>query len=300
VATIYTHIGENKRKTVYLIGTFLVLIIGIGWGFSYAYNEPLILWLAVLYSTIQVLISYYYSDKIALAISRAKPIDKKDDPTLFRTVENLSIASGLPMPKIYVISDSAPNAFATGRDPRHASIAVTTGLLQKLDKDELTGVIAHELSHVGNYDIRVMTLVVVLVGIIALLSDWFLRFSFYSRRDDRREGGGIMIIVALILALLAPLIATFIQLAVSRRREFLADASGALLTRDPGSLASALEKISKDKEPLEVANKATAHLYIDNPLKEHQGERGVGWFANLFNTHPPVAERIKRLKAMAL
>lgn len=300
MATIYTHIGENKRKTAYLIGTFLILIIGIGWGVAYAYDTPWVLWAAVIYSTIQALVSYYYSDKIALAISRAKPIEKKENPILFRIVENLSIASGLPMPKIFLIDDTAPNAFATGRDPRHASIAVTRGLLEKLDKHELTGVIAHELSHVGNYDIRVMTLVVVLVGIIALLSDMFLRFTFYAGGGRRRNGAALLVVIALLFAILAPLIAMIIQLAVSRRREFLADASGVLLTRNPDGLASALEKISKDKEPLEVANKATAHLYIDNPLKEHEGKRGVGWFANLFNTHPPVAERIKRLKEMAV
>lgn len=236
-------------------------------------------------------------------MSHAREIDRKSSADLFRLVENLTITAGLPLPRIYIIEDTAINAFATGRDPQHAVVCVTTGALTRLNKTELEGVIAHELSHVGNYDIRFMTLVVVLVGIITLVADWFVRIGMWGggrRRSNDSEGGNnqAFAIVGLVLALLSPIIATLIQLAVSRQREFLADASGALLTRYPEGLASALEKIAADKEPLEAANKATAHLYIANPLKNQEGS--VGWFANLFNTHPPVADRIKRLREMNL
>lgn len=305
---MYREIDSNKRRTAVLIFLFLIFIICLGWVFSYVFDIQWILPLAVVIAITQALVSYYYSDKITLAISGAKPIKKKDNPVLYRVVENLCIASGLPLPKIYVIGDSAPNAFATGRDPKHASIALTTGLLEKLEKSELEGVIAHELSHIGNYDIRLMTVVVVLVGVVALVSDWFLRWTWWGGgRRGSREGGGqvqlIIFLIAIILAILAPIAATLIQLAVSRRREFLADASGGLLTRYPEGLARALEKIAKDREPLEVANKATAHLYIENPFKgEEGGERAIkggrSWFASLFDTHPPVEERIKRLRGM--
>jgi len=218
-------------------------------------------------------------------------------------VENLTIATGLPMPKIYIINDTAPNAFATGRNPHTASIAVTRGILEKLDKNEIEGVIAHELSHVKNYDIRFMTLTVILVGFIVLVSDLFLRWTFWGRGGNREEGGGqtqlIFLVIGIVLAILAPLIAMLIKLAISRKREYLADADGALMTRYPEGLAGALEKIARDTEPLEVANKATAHLYIANPLKEHKGKNARGWFANLFETHPPIEERIKKLKQMA-
>lgn len=243
--------------------------------------------------------SYYYSDKMVMAISGAKQIQKKDNPEVFRIVENLSIASGLPMPKVYILADSAPNAFATGRDPKHASIAFTTGILEKLTKLELEGVAAHELSHVGNYDTRLLTIVSILVGTVALLADWFLRMMWWGgsdRDDDRNSANGIFVVVGLILAILAPIIGTLIQLSVSRKREFMADASGAILTRNPQGLADALVKISKDTEPLEVANKATAHLYIVNPFKDKQ--KVVGWFSNLFNTHPPIEQRIKLLREM--
>ncbi len=296
----YTEISRNKTQSVLLIFIFLLVIIGLGYAFSYAYNAPGILVIAVLFSTISALISYFYSDKITLALSKAVPVDRNANPELYRVVENLCITAGLPTPKIYVIDDTAPNAFATGRDPKHAVICFTTGILQKLDKTELEGVTAHELSHVGNYDIRFMTLVVVLVGIITLLADWFLRASFFGggRKRSNNDGGQIFMLVGIILAILSPIIATLIKLAVSRRREYLADASGVLLTRFPDGLASALQKISADTEPLEAANKATAHLYIVNPLKGQHG--GVNWFANLFNTHPPIEQRIKRLKEMNL
>lgn len=276
--------------------TFIVYVFTVSLGF----RGPSALGfsgIALILAGIMNFITYYNSDKMVMAISGAKQIQEKDNPTLFRTVENLCIASGLPKPKIYTINDSAPNAFATGRDPNHASIAFTTGILDKLSKLELEGVTAHELSHVGNYDTRLMTIVSILVGTVALLADFFLRMSFYGNRDrDDNRGNAIFMALGLVMAILAPIIATLIQLSISRKREFLADASGALLTRNPDSLAEALLKISADKEPLEVANKATAHLYIVNPLKGQKN--AIGWFANLFNTHPPIQERVKTLRAM--
>lgn len=285
-----------------MIAAFLLLIMGLGWTFSYAYNEPGILVIAVIFSTVSSLISYYYSANITLALSKAKQIDRQSAPDLYRMVENLTIGAGLPMPKLYIIDDSAPNAFATGRNPQNAVVVFTTGILQKLNKQELEGVTAHELSHIGNYDIRLMTIIVVLVGMVTLLADWFLRFSFFGgRRKSSNEGGGqlqlIMIAVGLLLAILSPLIATVLQLSISRKREYLADASAALLTRYPEGLASALEKLAADREPLEAANKATAHLYITNPLKNHRGD-STGWFSKLFNTHPPIEDRISRLREM--
>ncbi len=280
------------------MGLFLIFVIGLGYLLSYLFDNYFILVIAVIIAVVQSLVSYYYSDSITLAISQAKEAPRKEPfLELHRLVENLAITAGLPKPRIYVIDDSAPNAFATGRDPKHAAIAVTTGLLDKLDKVELEGVIAHELSHDGNYDIRLMTIVVVLVGVVALLSDFFLRYLWFGggRRRSDGDGGGqlqlILLIVGIALAILAPLAATLIQLAISRKREYLADASGALLTRYPEGLASALEKISQDPEPLEVANRATAHLYIASPFKG----RNV---SALFSTHPPVEDRIKRLRAM--
>jgi heat shock protein HtpX len=295
----YTAISQNKRNSVFLIGIFLIVIIGLGFVFSRAYNAPFLLPFAVIFSFVSAFISYYFSDSITLAMSGAKEIERNDNPELFNIVENLSIAGGLPTPKIYIIEDSAINAFATGRDPKHAVVCVTTGCLQRLEKVELEGVLAHELSHVGNYDIRFMALVVVLVGTITLLGDWMLRANFFGRRNkDDENSNGIFMIIGIILALLSPIIATLLQLAVSRQREYLADSSGALLTRYPEGLARALEKIQKDTEPLEAANKATASLYIANPFKEGQPSRT--WFANLFNTHPSIEDRIKRLREMNL
>lgn len=298
---IYSHISSNKRKTAILIGVFLILIIALGFVFSQAYQEPGILYFAVGFSVFYSLISYYFSSNITLALSKAKEVDHASAPELYKLVENLAITAGLPTPKIYIIDDTALNAFATGRNPEKAVVVFTTGILEKLTKQELEGVVAHELSHIGNYDIRLMTLVVVLVGILTLLADFFLRVSFFGGRGRRSsEGGGqiqaIAMIAGIVLAILSPIIAALIQLAISRKREYLADASGALLTRYPEGLASALQKISADQEPLEAANKATAHLYIANPLKNRHG--GVGWFSGLFNTHPPVEERIKRLREM--
>ena len=301
----YEHISKNKFESWFLIGCFLIIISLLGLAFSWRFGDARILYFAVGFSIFTSFISYYFSDSITLAISGAKEVDRQGNPELYRLVENLCIAAGLPTPKIYIIEDTAPNAFATGRDPQHAVVCFTTGILQKLEKPELEGVVAHELSHIGNYDIRVMTLVVVLVGVITLLADWFMRASFFGgrRRSSDREGGqlgGLLAVLSIVLVVLSPIIATIIKLAVSRKREFLADASGALLTRYPEGLARALEKISKDTEPLEAANKATAHLYIINPLKEHQGESSVGWLAGMFNTHPPIEERVKRLREMNL
>lgn len=309
--TAYTQISANRFKTwLIMLGfaffiTFLVYVFSQAFGFK----GPSALGfsgIALIIAGIINFVTYYTSDKMVMAISGAKQIQKKDNQTLFHTVENLCIASGLSMPKIYIINDTAPNAFATGRDPQHAAIAFTTGILSKLTKLELEGVTSHELSHVGNYDTRLMTIVSILVGTVALLADFFLRMSFYSNRDRENRGNGLLLVIGVVMAFLAPIVAVLIQLAVSRKREFLADASGALLTRHPDALAEALLKISADKEPLEVANKATAHLYIVNPfhidspgsVHPERQRRAIGWFANLFNTHPPIAERIKTLRAM--
>lgn len=303
--TAYTGISSNRAKTwliMFLFAAFIAFLVYIftrALGFN-GLSALGFTGIALIIAGIMNFFSYYYSDKIVMAISSAHQIQKKDNPQLFRTVENLCIASGLPTPKIYIVEDSAPNAFATGRNPAHASIAFTSGILEKLNRLELEGVAAHELSHVGNYDTRLMTIVAVLVGLVALLGDWFIRITWFGggrdRDDDNSQLAGVFMIIAIILAILSPIIATLIQLAISRKRELLADASGALLTRNPEELATALIKISKDPEPLEVANKATAHLYIVNPFKENH--KLVSIFANLFNTHPPIEERIKALRAM--
>ena len=293
----YQHITRNKTYSVLLIMIFLILITVLGFVFAQAYNSPGILLIAVVFSVGSAFISYFWSDKIALSISKAKPVSEQSNQELYRMVENLAITAGLPTPKVYVINDSAINAFATGRDPKHAVIVFTTGILNRLNKTELEGVTAHELSHIGNYDIRFMAIVVVLVGVLTLLADWMLRMSLFGgRRDNDNNNNAVFMIAGLVLALLSPVVAMVIQLAISRKREYLADASGALLTRYPEGLASALEKIAADKEPLEAANKATAHLYFANPLKNHHD--AVGWFSGLFNTHPPIEERVKRLRGM--
>ena len=297
MATAYTHANSNKRKTWFWLIVFVIFVICVGYIFSLALNMPWILPVAIAIAIFQSGISYWSSDKIVLSISRAKEIEKKTNQGLYRLVENLSIASGLPMPKIYVITDSAPNAFATGRDPKHAVICVTTGLIEKLDKQELEGVLAHEFSHIGNYDIRLQTIIVILVGLIALMADWFIYLRFFGGDDD--NGNWVFVLIGLVLALLSPLAASLIQLAISRKREYLADADGALLTRNPDGLARALEDISKDTEPLEVANKATAHLYITNPLKDQKDSK-KSRFSGLFDTHPPIEGRVKALRDMAL
>jgi len=297
---MYKQITSNKRKSFFLIAIFVIFIIFLGWVFGQVTGDgygALVLALAI--SLIMALVSFYSGDKVALWTAGAHPLEKKDNPYVYRIVENLCITAGLPTPKVYIISDSAPNAFATGRDPKHASIALTTGLIEKLENEELEGVIAHELSHIKNYDIRLMMIVIVLVGVVALLADWLLRFRFFGGRRDDRDGGGqigaILLLVGLILAILSPLFAKLIQLAVSRKREFLADADGSLLTRYPEGLARALIKISDYKEPMRRANDATAHLYISNPF----GGKTTKFFHKLFSTHPPVEERIKTLRSMA-
>jgi len=296
MATLYTQKDKNIRKTWMLITFFLVFVIALGWVFSYQFNSPIILIIAVIFSTVTSFTSYWYSDKIVLAMSHAQEVKHDENPDLYHLVENLCITAGLPLPKIYIINESAPNAFATGRDPEHAVIAVTKGLLEKLDRSELEGVLAHELSHIGNRDILLQTVVVILVGLVALLSDWFLRWSFFGRKSNDRDSGQlgtIMAVIGIVLAILSPLIAVLIQLSVSRKREFLADASGALLTRYPEGLAKALEKISQDQTQLKVANKATAHMYITNPFR---GKK----ISKMFMTHPPVEERVKSLRGMDL
>ncbi|MBI4036648.1 M48 family metallopeptidase [Candidatus Daviesbacteria bacterium] len=275
-----------------LFAVAVVYIISLGFGYG-EMGGLTIVGIALIIAGVMNFVSYFWSDKIVLGISGAKPIAKKDNPEVYRTVENLCIAAGLPLPKIYLINDSAPNAFATGRDPKHAAIAFTSGILEKLNKQELEGVTAHELSHVGNRDTLVMAVVSVLVGTIALLSDFFLRSLWFGRSRDR--GGGLYMVLAIAAAILAPIAAMLIQLAVSRRRELLADASGVLLTRYPAGLASALQKISSDRQPLKTAHTGTAHLFIVNPLK---GKEAGAWLAGLFNTHPPIEARIKALHEM--
>ena len=297
---MYTEINANKWKSVGLLFSFLLFVIGLGWLLSYVYNNQAILIAAVAIASVQAFASYYWADSIALSLSGAVEAPRKEPfLTLHREVENLAITAGLPKPRVFVIDDPAPNAFATGRDPQHAAIAVTTGLLDRLEKTELEGVIAHELSHVGNYDIRVMTMVVVLVGVVSLLSDFFLRSLWWGggRRSNRDNdnGQGILLLVGIVAALLAPLAATLIQLAVSRRREFLADATGSLMTRYPEGLARALEKISADPHKLQHLSSSTNHLYIENPLP---ADEEASFFVRIFSTHPPVEERIKRLRAM--
>lgn len=295
--TLYTHAESNTRKTWIYLTVFFLLIIGLGWLLGYLLESQIIIIFAVVLSILMSFSSYWYSDKIVLSMSRARPIEKKDNPELYRLVENLSITAGLPLPKIYIIESAQPNAFATGRDPKHAVVAVTRGLLEKLERAELEGVIAHELSHIGNKDILLGTIIVILVGIVVLLSNFFLRISFFGggRRGSRGSGGAILLVLGIAAAILAPLAATLIKLAISRKREFLADTSGSLLTRYPEGLARALEKISRDPHPLKTANNSTAHLYIASPFK---GKQTKSWFHRLFMTHPPMEDRIKALRGM--
>ena len=310
---IYDRIAANKRSTFFLIVGFMfftsLFFVATGVILSYyggadpADDPGLTIRIAafsVIAATVAGVIMYYTATSTVLAVTGGHEASIGEDPELYRIVENLSIGSGLPMPKVWVIEDSAPNAFATGRDPEHAYVAATRGLMDKLDKNELEAVMAHEMSHVGNYDIRVMTTVAVAVGLIALVADLLLRFTWFgsgSRSSNKEKGNGalgmVILLVAIVLVIVSPIIASIIKFSLSRQREYLADASGALLCRNPGALADALEKISKDPEPLEAANKATAHMYIANPLKEHNS-----FMNNLFASHPPAEERIKILRAM--
>ena len=305
---VYESVDANKRKSWLVIAGFVVFVFlaavmiarGIAAYYGYQSTGLEFTGIALVISGVMSFVSYYWSDAIVLNLSGARLADKKRDFLFYTVAENLCLAAGLPMPKLYVIDDTAMNAFATGRDPQHASVCATTGLLAKLNRTELEGVIGHELSHIGNYDTRLMSVVTVLVGLITLLGDWLLRASWFGggrRNRDDGNSGAIFLVIGLAFAILSPVIAQIIQLAISRRREFLADASSVKLTRQPSGLISALKKLGTDKEPLEVANKATAHLYIVNPLKNRHD--AIGWFANLFNTHPPLAERIKILEAMS-
>ncbi|MBL7159112.1 M48 family metallopeptidase [Candidatus Microgenomates bacterium] len=294
--SIYSQIAGNKRKTLLITAIFIAFISFAAYVFGQAQGEGFsYLGTALIISGFLSLGSYYFGDKIILKISGARPAGEKRDFNFFTVAENLCIGAGLPRPKLYVIEDSAPNAFAAGRDPDHAIICATTGLLNKLERSELEGVIAHELSHIKNYDIRLMAIVAVLVGTTAYLADIFNRSLWWGGKKKKGEKGQVFVLIGVVLAILSPLIAKLIQLSISRQREFLADASAGLLTRNPDALADALEKISQDREVLEAANNATAHLYIINPFK---GKEFGAWFAGLFNTHPPVKERIKILRRM--
>ena len=292
MATLYTHKDANIRKTWFLMFMFFVVVIALGWFISYVYDNQAILYFAVIFSIFMNVFSYWFSDKIVLSMYRAIPVTNESHPDLYNIVENLSITAGLPMPKVYVIPDPAPNAFATGRDKNHSAVAVTQGLLEILNRTELEGVIAHELSHIGNRDMLVSTIAVVLLGFVTLISDFFVR-SMWHRSGDRdsgsSRGNAILAIVGIIFAILAPIFAQLIQLAISRKREFLADASGALLTRYPEGLASALQKIQSSSLPMARANRATAHLFIANPFGPG------GKITKLFMTHPPVEDRVRAL-----
>jgi len=297
---VYDRIAQNVRRTYLLMFVFALLIMALAYAIGEATGygwEIVIVGFAL--AVVLSLYGFYRSDRLTLALSGARPVTKEQEPTFYNLVENTAIAAGLPMPAVYVIESPAANAFATGRDPQHAAIATTRGLLNKLEKVELEGVVAHEMSHIKNYDSRLMTIVVVLAGVIVLISDLFLRATYWGGAGRRRDRGGqgqaLMLIIAILLAILAPLAATLIRLAISRRREYLADAEAALLTRYPEGLARALEKLAQDETPLLTASNATAHLYVVNPLKRRAAG---GWLASLFNTHPPIEERIAALRSM--
>lgn len=296
MATLYTQQHTNINKTWMLMGFFLVLVIAIGYAVSWYLGSSAILYGAIIFALIMNIGSYWYSDKLVLRMTGAHPVTREEFPELWNTVENLSITAGLPMPKVYVVNDPAPNAFATGRDPEHAVVAATTGLLGMLDHSELEGVIAHELSHIGNRDMLVMTVAVVLAGFIAMLADFFMRAVMFGGNGDRQKHP-IFLVLAVVGIILAPIAAQLIQLAVSRKREYLADASGALLTRYPEGLASALEKISSYNIPMQHANHATAHLFIADPFGGEKKSISAR-IGGLFQTHPPVADRVRILREM--
>lgn len=300
MATLYTHADSNMRKTWILMSGFFVFIILIGWLFSYILEDQAILAVAVIFSILTSFGSYWYSDKIVLSMTKAFPLEHDKNPEIYHLVENLCITAGLPVPKIYIIPESQPNAFATGRNAKHAVVALTQGIINKLDKAELEGVIAHELSHIGNKDMLLSTIVAILAGVIAMASNMFLRVSFWGGnrrdRDSDNKAGALLAVLGIIAAILAPIAASLIQLSISRKREFLADADGALLTRYPEGLASALEKISADSTPMKITNNATSSLYISSPFR---GKQTTNWFVKLFMTHPPVEERIRALRDMS-
>ena len=295
---MYQQIASNKRRTLILMVGFVAFIWAVAWVIALASGRPALIYVIGVAALLYAVIGYYASASVALALSGAQSVTKQQAPELYRIVENLAIASGLPMPQVYVINDASPNAFATGRDPQHAVVAVTTGLLDIMNKSELEGVIAHELSHVGNYDTRLMAIVIVLVTIVTFISHFFLRMTFWggNRDNEGNQAQAIFLAIGLVLAILSPIIAALLQLAVSRKREYLADASGALLTRYPEGLASALAKIDAAPRGMRKANSATAHLYIASPFKNESGLGG--WLADLFSTHPPIKDRINRLEHM--
>ncbi|MDN5275646.1 MAG: htpX [Candidatus Saccharibacteria bacterium] len=290
---MYKAIAANKRNTILIMAVFVGLISAIGWAVSYFYGgDPSITYFVIGGAFLYALIQYFAASKLAIAMTGAQQIEKRDNPRLYRTVENLSITLGMPMPKVYIMNDAAPNAFATGRDPRHAVVAATTGLLEIMDDDELEAVMAHEMGHVQNYDIRVSMIAFGLVSAIGILTDIITRMFFFG--GDRREGNSspVLLVIGIVVVILAPVVATIVQLAVSRQREYLADATGALTTRHPDALASALEKLQQYGRPMKHQNTATAHLFFTSPLR-------ASFFSNLFSTHPPLEERIKRLRATA-
>ncbi len=285
---MYSSIAANKRNTILIMFMFVFVIAGLGWGISLYYGEPTLLYYVAVGALIYAVIQYYTASKLALAVTGANPIEKKDNPRLYRIVENLSIATGLPTPKIYVIDDPSPNAFATGRDPKHASVAATTGLLDVMDDRELEAVMAHEMGHVQNYDIRVSMIVFGLVAAIGLISDVMLRMMFFS--DNKNNSSPIFMLIGIVAIILAPIVALLVQAAVSRQREYLADSTGAMTTRYPEGLASALEKLQKHTRPMKRQNGSTAHLFFSNPMRS-------GFFSKIFSTHPPLQDRIDRLRA---
>lgn len=297
MASLYTHQDSNVRKTWLLMIFFLVLVIALGWALSYVFGDVSILYIAIIVSLAMNVVAFWKSDSIALSRTGAKLAPESQFPDLHNMVENLSITAGLPKPRVYVIDDVVPNAFATGRNPEHSAVAVTTGLLHTLDRVELEGVIAHELAHIGNRDILVMSVAVVLAGFIAFAADFFLRGMFFGGGRDNDRAGAIALVIGIALAILAPLFAQLLQFAVSRRREFLADASGALLTRYPEGLARALEKISSHPHTMKKASHATAHLFIVTPFGPQKGG-GMKWFHKMWMTHPPVGDRISKLRGL--
>jgi heat shock protein HtpX len=292
IKTLYAQVAGNRARTAFYLAVYVAFIVAIGYGLAWYFQEGDILIIAGLIAIVQGVVSYYASDKIALATSSAQPLDQNQYKDVYQTVENLALTAGIPMPRLFVIPGAAINAFATGRDPKHAAIAITEGALQKLDKDELQGVLAHELSHVTNEDIRLTSMVMVMVGLIAAASGIFRNSLFWGgggRRNNQDNGGGLLVIIAIVLSVLAPIAATLIQLAISRKREYMADENGVLLTRYPEGLIGALKKIAIDAEPVEEATQATAHMYFTNPLH-------VANFRNLFDTHPPIEDRIRLLE----
>lgn len=301
--TAFTQKSVNVRKTWLLMAIFFGLVVGIGWAFSRLYGNPSILYTAVFFSIFMNILSYWFSDKIVLMMHRARPVDKKSAPELYGIVENLCVAVGLPTPKIYIVEDPSPNAFATGRNAKHAVVCVTSGILEKLNRQELEGVLAHELSHIGNRDMLVSTVAVVLVGFVSILSDIFMRSLWWGRgRDDEdNRAGALVLTLGIIFSILAPLIASLIHLAISRRRELLADTSGVSLTRHPENLISALKKISSSPYQLATASNTTAHLFFQNPFgADRNGVRKTPWLIRIFSTHPPLEERVAALEKVRI